>query len=215
MDQRWFPKQLGHSMYIRPFAMSTTKTLGVQPPKNYGIFVCLNPVASYFGATIKPINVVILNHFERTTPKSAGAYKLGSNYAPSLQPMVEWQKKGYHQVLWTYGDTICEVGACNIFFVIRNAAGERELITPELDGSILPGITRKTLLEFFREDQKNMIPQIDRIVEKNLRISEVQIAFNEGRVEECFGAGTAVTVVPVGKICKVPFWLISFRYPWD
>lgn len=126
IDKRWFPKEEGHSMYIRPFAMSTTKTLGVSPPSQYGIFIVLNPVASYFGATIKPINIAILDHFERSTPKSAGAFKLGSNYAPSVQPLVEWNKKGYHQILWTYDDTICEVGACNIFFVIKNDKGQKE-----------------------------------------------------------------------------------------
>jgi len=132
-------------MYIRPFAMSTTRTLGVSPPANYGIFVVLNPVASYFGEKIKPVNVAIIDHFERATPKSAGAFKLGANYAPSIQPLVDLNKRGYHQVLWTYSEYITEVGAANIFFLIENEKGQKELMTPELDGSILPGITRKTV----------------------------------------------------------------------
>lgn len=204
MDQHYFPRKIGQSMYLRPFAISTTKTLGVQPPKNYGIFVVLNPVASYFGATIKPINIAVIDHFERTTPKSAGAYKLGSNYAPSVQPMVNWNKRGYHQILWTYGDTICEVGACNIFFVVRNENGEKVVMTPELDGSILPGIVRKTVLEFLSEysdaNKNNSDRIFDRVEEKNVKISEIKKAFQEGRILECFGSGTAVIIVPIGKI---------------
>lgn len=94
------------------------------------------------------------------------------------------------------------MGACNIFFVIKNDEGKREVITPELDGSILPGITRKTVLEFLRKDieERGKDAVTDVVTERKVRISEIQELFNKGRVLECFGSGTAVTIVPVQMI---------------
>lgn len=212
MDVGYFPKELGQSMYIRPWAMSTSKTLGIQPPSDYGIFIALNPVANYFGAEVKPINIAVERGFERGNPKTAAGYKLSANYAATIQPMRTYNRLGYHQMLWTYDDTVSEVGACNIMFVIENSNGEKELITPELDGSILPGIIRRTILEFMREHVSKEgsdsffklgdggKAMVDRIVERKVTLTELKQAFEDGKIYEAFGCGTAVLVAPVNKL---------------
>lgn len=111
----------------------------------------------------------------------------------------------YHQVLWTYDDNIAEVGACNFFFVMKNDNGQKELVTPYLDGAILPGITRKSIIEFCQKDidEKGADKAIvSKVTERLVKISEFIQMIDDGKIVECFGSGTAVTIIPVQKICN-------------
>ena len=147
LDKEWVPKNYGTAMYIRPWAMSMENNLDTITPNNYGIFCGLSPVGSYFGEIIKPINVMIDTNlpFIRGNDKSSASFKLGANYAPTVLPQKEINQRGFHNILWTYDGILSEVGVMNFFVVIINDQGEKEIITPRLDGSILPGITRRSI----------------------------------------------------------------------
>lgn len=179
--------------------MSLTDSIEIECPNKYGIFVILNPVANYFGASVKPINIKIIDNFVRGRPKSAAGYKLAANYAPTVCPQKEVNKEGYHNILWTHDDLIAEIGACNIFFVIQHDNGERELLTPPTDGAILPGITRKTALELLRKLPKNDKGEklVHKVTERPVSVSEIHKLLESDKVLECFGCGTAVVVAPV------------------
>jgi len=152
---------------------------------------------------MKPVNIATIDSFERARPKSAGRWKLGANYAPAVEPMVELNKIGYHQCLWTYDDIISEVGACNVFFVVKNDNGQKELITPMLDGSLLPGLTRKTVLELIQADIDENGPDnaiVSKVTERQIRMTEMVKLIDEGKLVEFFGSGTAVTILPIQKL---------------
>jgi branched-chain amino acid aminotransferase len=204
-ERDWVPKDYGTSLYIRPWAMSMDNNLDVtRKPETYGLYCVISPVGSYFGDTIKPINVIIDTDlkFIRGNHKSSASFKLGANYAPTVQPQREVNQKGFHNILWTYDGIISEVGVMNLFVVIINDDGEKEIVTPRLDGSILPGITRKSILDLLREsladDSGNALAS--KVTEREIRVDELRKLLGEGRVLECFGCGTAVVMVPIKNL---------------
>lgn len=195
LEKNWIPSNVGESLYLRPFAFSMENTLGVKPPSRSRLMVVASPVGNYFGAEFKPISLGVCREYERGNPRSAAGFKIASNYAPTIQITGKLkQTQDVDQILWLYNDKILEVGACNIFFLLKTKSGQLELVTAPLDGSILPGVTRSAVLELEREKKRYVVS------ERDLTMTELKEAHKEGRVVEIFGTGTAVCIMPVNKI---------------
>ncbi|XP_012946406.1 branched-chain-amino-acid aminotransferase, cytosolic [Aplysia californica] len=197
VDQEWVPYSEKCSLYIRPTFIGIEPTLGITYPNEAKIFIILGPVGPYFPTGMKPISLLADPQYVRAWPGGCGNFKMGSNYAPTVSIQAAAAKLGCQQVLWLYGDDheMTEVGTMNLFVYWINEQGEEELITPPLEsGLILPGITRKSLLELAREWSEF------KVTEQKLTMSRFVKAIREGRVKEVFGAGTACIVCPVDKI---------------
>lgn len=195
VEKNWIPNKVGEALYLRPFAFSMESTLGVKPPTRNRIMIVASPVGNYFGDKFKPITLGICREYERGTPHSAAGYKVSPNYGPTIQISGQLKKEqNCDQVLWLYHDRMLEVGACNIFFLIKDKNGQLELITAPLDNAILPGITRDSVLKLEREKKRF------KVTERHITITELQEVYNEGRLVEIFGTGTAVVIMPVKDI---------------
>eukprot|EP01027_Heterolobosea_sp_BB2_P012979 GEZU01018765.1.p2 GENE.GEZU01018765.1~~GEZU01018765.1.p2 ORF type:complete len:340 (-),score=136.06 GEZU01018765.1:31-1050(-) len=197
VDKDWIPTQEGYSLYIRPTIISTERTLGVAPAKNALLFVILSPVGPYYRSGFNPVKLLADPRYVRAFPGGTGASKIGANYGPTIFPQSNASKLGYNQVMWLYGPNhqIAEVGTMNMFFFIKNkSTGKPELITPRLDGTILPGVTRDSILTLAREWN-----EFD-VHERDFTMPELIEALKEDRVIEAFGAGTAAIVSPVEAI---------------
>lgn len=199
IDESWVPPiETNASMYIRPTLMGTEPTLGVQPSNEAMLFVVMGPVGPYFSTSqVKPVSLMANPKYVRAWPGGSGDSKLGSNYAPTLKAQQEALKRGHQQVLWLYGDDhqLTEIGTMNIFLFSKRRDGTLELATPPLtEGLILPGVTRFSLMDLARS-----YGEFD-IVERVIRMQEVEDLIAEGRLLEIFGAGTACVVSPIGEI---------------
>ena len=198
-DADWVPGGDGYSMYIRPTAIATDPFLGVGQASRVKLFAILSPVGPYYPEGFQPIRVYADPHNVRAWPGGSGNTKLGSNYGPSITPQIAAARDhACQQVLYLFGPEkrVTEVGAMNLFVLWRGADGARELVTAPLDaGDILPGVTRRSVLELARA-----WPDVDVVSERHFTIDELLEASREGRVEEVFGAGTAAVVAPVKAI---------------
>jgi branched-chain amino acid aminotransferase len=195
VEKNWIPKEKGKALYLRPFSFSMENTLGVKPPLSSRIMIVASPVGNYFEEKFKPITLGVCREYERGNPKSAAGYKVSPNYGPTIQISGEMKAKyNCDQVLWVHDDKVLEVGACNIFFLLKDKSGQLELITSPLDGSILPGVTRDSVLALEREKKRY------KVSERYLTISELKQAGKENRIVEIFGTGTAVCIMPVATI---------------
>ena len=191
VEERWIPDVKGTSLYIRPTAIATEAGLGVKAATKYLFFIILSPVGAYFKEGFNPVGLWVSDEFSRAAEGGTGAAKAGGNYAGSLFASKEANENGYSQVLWLDAKEhkyIEEVGAMNILFVIDN-----KLVTAPLGGTILPGITRKSVLELAKD--LGIEP-----VERQISIDEVTKGIESGKVTEIFGAGTAAVISPVGKL---------------
>lgn len=191
VDKDWIPTEKGCSLYIRPFIIATDEFLGVAPSKNYMFIVILSPSGAYYASGLEPVGIWIEDEYVRAVKGGMGYTKTGGNYAASLKAQVKAHDAGYSQVLWLDGverKYIEEVGAMNIFFKI-----DGKVITPMLNGSILPGITRDSVIQLCKEWG---IP----IEERKISIDEIAQAYKDGKLEEVFGTGTAAVISPVGKL---------------
>jgi branched-chain amino acid aminotransferase len=170
--------------------------LGVALSNNAQLFTILCPVGPYFSTGFKPISLYADPKYVRAWPGGCGDQKLGSNYGPTVYVQKTAEARGQQQVLWLYGEDhqLTEVGTMNIFVVIRNAKGEKELITPHLNGLILPGVTRQSVIELCREWNEF------KVTERSITMNEIRHLVQEGRILEMFGAGTACIVCPVNSI---------------
>jgi branched-chain amino acid aminotransferase len=195
LDHEWIPRERGNSLYIRPTAIGTNKNLRVGPSDECKLFIICSPVGSYYPEGFKPVKLLVDGKNKRSWPGGTGGYKLGCNYAGPIYHQVQCAKQGYSQVLWLGpGYVVDEVGAMNFMLLWKNQAGERELITAPLDGTILPGVTRDSILQLMRKrgDIK--------VSEKRFTVHDMIEALNQGRVEEMFGCGTAAIVSAVNGI---------------
>lgn len=199
VDERWIPSEPGYSLYVRPTMIGTQPSLGVAPCGNARLFVITGPVGPYYPTGFKPVKLLASRGYVRAWPGGTGNAKVGGNYAPGLLPQMAANEAGYAQVMWLFRnergqDEITEVGTMNLFVLWKNEDGESELVTPELDGTILPGVTRDTVLSLAREwgDHK--------VSERKITMQEFVKALREDRVIECFGSGTAAIVSPVNGI---------------
>ncbi|KAJ2825754.1 branched-chain-amino-acid transaminase bat2 [Coemansia furcata] len=195
-DERWVPEGRGYSLYIRPTMIATENTLGVHRANSALFYVITSPCGPYFPTGFKAISLYCDETNVRAWPGGVGDRKMGANYAGSVGPQVEAEKKGYQQVLWTIGEDheLMEVGTMNLFVHWRNEAGEEELVTPPLDGTILPGVTRDSVLELARGWGEF------KVSERKINMKQISRASDEGRLLEIFGAGTACVVTPVSRI---------------
>lgn len=191
LDAQWVPDQHGTSLYIRPFVIATDPYVGVKSSDCFSLFIILSPVGAYYAAGFNPVAIRVEDKYVRAIAGGIGEAKTPANYAASLRAQVEAKDDGYAQVLWldaVHRKYIEEVGTMNIFFKIKG-----ELITPALNGSILDGMTRRTVLELARDWG---IP----VSERQISIDEVFSAALDGTLEEVFGSGTAAVISPVGEL---------------
>lgn len=196
LEKSWIPKGEGFSLYLRPTVIATHPVLGVTAAQRIKLFCITCPVGPYYPEGFKPVKLLAETSAVRAWPGGVGDAKLGGNYAPTIRVQAEAAKKGYSQVLWLFGDQqeVTEVGTMNFFVFLKNAAGEKELLTCPLDGTILPGVTRQSILDLARSWGEF------KVTERKFTINELTAAVKEGRVLEAFGAGTAAVVSPVKQI---------------
>ena len=191
IEERWVPEKKGASLYIRPFMIATEAFLGVRPAKEYILAVILSPVGAYYAEGFNPVKIYVTDKYVRAAQGGVGEAKTAGNYAASLMASEEARALGFTQVLWLDARERCyveEVGTMNIFF----AFGER-VVTPALSGSILPGITRDSVLALGRAWGLRM-------EERPITIDEVVEKAESGELTECFGTGTAAVISPVGSL---------------
>ncbi len=191
VEKDWVPHVSGTSLYIRPTIVATDPFLGVRASNTYRYFVILSPVGAYYAAGFNPVKIWVTRGHVRAVRGGLGEAKTPANYAASLYAADVAHKKGYTQVLWLDGveqKYIEEVGAMNIFFVI-----DGEVVTPALNGSILPGITRDSVLALSRAWGL-------KTSERRISIDEVMAAHASGKLQEIFGSGTAAVISPVGEL---------------
>jgi len=191
LDADWVPSEPGTTLYIRPFMIATEPSLGVAPAKNFLFAIILSPSGMYYPEGLKPIDIWVEDDYVRAVRGGVGFTKTGGNYAASLAAQAKAQKEGYTQVLWLDGVErryIEEVGSMNIFFKI-----DGKVITPALSGSILPGITRNSVMTLCYDWG---LP----VEERPLSIEEVVTAYKAGTLEEVFGTGTAAVITSVGTL---------------
>ncbi|MCD4842508.1 MAG: branched-chain amino acid aminotransferase [Methanosarcinales archaeon] len=191
LERDWIPKDTGHSLYIRPFIFGTDNFVGVHPSSTYRFMIILSPVGAYYKEGFNPVSLLVPEEYVRAVKGGVGDVKTAGNYAASLLPAEIAQEKGFTQVLWLDGEHhkyIDEVGTMNIFFVIDD-----EVITPPLEGSILPGVTRDTVLDLTKSWGM-------KVNERRISIDELIQSSKEGRLQEVFGTGTAAVISPVDEI---------------
>ncbi|XP_048374271.1 branched-chain-amino-acid aminotransferase, mitochondrial [Sphaerodactylus townsendi] len=197
VDQDWVPHSDSASLYIRPTFIGTEPSLGVAKPSHALLFVILGPVGPYFATgSFNPVSLLADPRYIRAWMGGVGDYKIGGNYGPTIYVQNEASKQDCQQVLWLYGDDhqLTEVGTMNIFMFWKNQQGDMELVTPPLNGIILPGVTRQSLLDLARKWGEF------RVSEKVITMAELIRGLEENRVKEVFGSGTACVVCPVNRI---------------
>ncbi|MFT4567582.1 MAG: branched-chain amino acid aminotransferase [Saprospiraceae bacterium] len=188
LDRGWIPPGEGSSLYIRPFMFATDEFIGVRPSNNYRFVIFTCPVGPYYD---KAVSLIAEDTFVRATPGGVGEAKTSGNYAASLFPAQKANEKGYDQVMWMDPyefKYIQEVGTMNIFFVMND-----KVYTPKLNGAILKGITRDSVIEILKSQGK-------KVIEKPLSIKKVIKSYNRGELQEVFGSGTAAVISPVNKV---------------
>eukprot|EP00768_Dysnectes_brevis_P008022 gnl/Dysnectes_brevis/703_a775_4852.p1 GENE.gnl/Dysnectes_brevis/703_a775_4852~~gnl/Dysnectes_brevis/703_a775_4852.p1 ORF type:complete len:365 (+),score=141.18 gnl/Dysnectes_brevis/703_a775_4852:41-1135(+) len=190
IDKEYIPKAAGFSMYIRPFIFSTHDMLGVTRPTKLKLVVIMSPSGPYFSGA--PM-LWATTKFARAARGGTGDCKCGGNYAGSIYPQAVASEKGCQQVLWlSPEDYVSEVGAANFLVAFKHESGKYELVTAPLDGMILPGITRNSILALARSDTERFI-----VTERNLPIAELIERTEKGDVVEAFGCGTAAVVTHI------------------
>ncbi len=191
LEKDWVPREPGTSLYIRPTVIATDPYLGVRASHTYRCFIILSPVGAYYAAGFNPVKIWVSREHVRSVRGGVGEAKTPGNYAASLFAGDLATRSGYAQVLWLDGVTqqyVEEVGSMNIFFVIGD-----EIVTPELTGSILPGITRDSVIALSRSWGLRM-------TERKISIGEIMDAHRRGSLQEIFGSGTAAVISPVGEL---------------
>ncbi len=191
LEADWIPTAPGTSLYIRPFVFATDPYIGVRVSQTYKFYIILCPVGSYYATGLKPAMMQIERVYARTVVGGTGEAKCGGNYAGSLAASQKAHDSGYEETLWLDGATrknIEEVGSCNVMFRI-----DGKFVTPKLTGTILPGITRKSIIELLKSWGET-------VEERVIAIDEFVDLYHQGKVEEVFGTGTAAVVSPIGKL---------------
>ena len=191
LDADWVPRTAGCSLYIRPTIIATDPALGVHPSQTYCFFVIMSPVGAYYPEGFTPVKILVEDRHVRAVTGGLGAAKAPANYAASLLAAEEARAQGFTQVLWLDGIThryIEEVGSMNIFFIIND-----ELVTPPLEGAILDGVTRDSVITLAHRWGI-------RVAERRIGIDDILAAHGAGNLTEVFGTGTAAVISPVCEL---------------
>ncbi|MBO5440463.1 MAG: branched-chain amino acid aminotransferase [Clostridia bacterium] len=190
LEKDFVPHSFGTSLYLRPYMFGNDETLGVHTVHKATFMIIASPSGSYYAEGINPVKILIESEDVRAVKGGTGAVKCGGNYAASNRAGEKAAQKGYSQVLWLDGvhrKYIEEVGAMNVMFKING-----EIVTPELTGSILPGITRKSCIEVLKKMGY-------KVSERLISVDELIEALKTGKLEEAWGCGTAAVVSPIGR----------------
>ncbi|MEL7144974.1 MAG: branched-chain amino acid aminotransferase [Bacteroidota bacterium] len=188
LDSAWVPDRAGTSLYIRPFIFALDPYIGIRPSETYKFIIFTAPVGAYYA---EPVRVKIETSYTRAVKGGTGAAKTAGNYAAALYPAVKNQKSGYHQLIWTDGQTheyIEESGTMNVMFLIGD-----KLVTAPIGDTILQGITRHSVLTLARDWGVT-------VEERPVKVAEVVEAAANGTLKEAFGAGTAATIAHIKAI---------------
>jgi branched-chain amino acid aminotransferase len=191
VDRDWAPDYPGTSLYIRPFIVATEAFLGVRPSKQYRFIIILSPVGPYYKEGIAPTKIFVEDEYTRAAQGGTGFAKIGGNYAMSLKSQIKAHDLGFTQVLWLDGNErkyVEEIGTSNAFFVM-----DGEVWTAPLSGTILPGVTRDSVITLLKDWG---VP----VREERFTIGEVFEAHAAGRLQEVFASGTAAVISPVGEL---------------
>jgi branched-chain amino acid aminotransferase len=196
VDHAWVPPAGGEeALYLRPFVFATEPGLGVRPAAQYRYLVIASPAGAYFNGGLRPVNVWVSTEYVRASPGGTGAAKFGGNYAASLVAQAQAAENGCEQVVWLDAVErryVEEMGGMNIFFVF-GSGGSARLVTPELSGSLLPGITRDSLLQLASDAGFA-------IEERKVDINEWQKKATAGEITEVFACGTAAVITPISRV---------------
>ena len=194
MDRKWVPTPVGESLYMRPLMFASDAYLGVRPSDEYLFLLFASPAGAYFAQGVKPVTVWISQDYVRAALGGTGEAKCAGNYAASLAAQAQAQQHGCDQVVWldaAHREDIEEMGGMNLFFVYKE--GDKvTLVTPELTGSLLPGVTRRSLLELGRDLGFHT-------EERRISVTQWREDLANGRMSEVFACGTAAVITPVGK----------------
>ena len=199
LDADWIPPRDGMALYLRPVMFATDAFLGVAPSKTYRFIVMTSPVGAYYESGMSPVKIAVENEYVRAVKGGTGAAKTAGNYAGAMKAQEVADQEGYDQVLWLDGREqkyIEEVGAMNVFFKVNG-----EILTPALNGSILPGVTRQSVIQLLKHWD---MP----ITERRISIEELHEAYVRGELEEAFGTGTAAVISPIGEL----YWKDEHMY---
>lgn len=191
VEKDWIPTAEGTSLYIRPFIFATDAHVGVHSGKHLMFMVICSPVGAYYPEGLNPVKIYVESKYVRAVRGGMGYAKTGGNYAASLKAQDEAEEQKYTQVLWLDGverKYVEEVGTMNVFFVIGD-----EVVTPALQGSILPGVTRMSAIEILKSWGLN-------VSERPIEIQEIYDAYQNGQLKEAFGTGTAAVISPIGQL---------------
>ena len=192
VDADWVPKKEGTSLYIRPFIIASEPFLGVRAAKEYLFMVILSPVGAYYKGGLAPTKIFVEDEYVRASVGGTGYSKIGGNYVAGLKSQEKAHEKGYSQVLWLDGverKYVEEIGTSNAFFMIGD-----EVITAPLNGTILPGITRDSVIQLLKAWGV-------KVSERRITIEDVFKAYEQGQLNEVFASGTAAVISPVGELC--------------
>lgn len=190
-EQDWIPTNEGTSLYIRPFMFAYQPKLGVHAAEHYKFLVILSPVGSYYKEGLKPVKIYVEDQLVRAVKGGTGFAKCGGNYASSILAQMKAESMGYSQVLWLDGvehKYVEEVGTMNVMFVI-----DGKIVTAPLEGSVLPGVTRDSMIQVLKSKGYT-------VEERKLSIDELMDAAKTGKLTEAFGTGTAAVISPIGTL---------------
>lgn len=212
LDQEWIPEEEGCSLYVRPFMFATDRFIGIRPTEFFKFIIITSPAGFYYA---KPVKVIASDHYVRAFQGGVGFAKAAGNYGATMLPLKEAQQQGFDQVLWTDGlehKYAQEIGTMNVFFMLDGVA-----VTPELDGTILDGITRDSVIQ--------LLHSYGTPVEvRRISLDEIADAHKKGLFTEAFGTGTAASIAPIshvgykGAVMQLPpasTWEYSTRLKHD
>src|ERR1700740_1219866 len=196
VDNAWVPRAGGEeALYLRPFVFATESGLGVRPAKVYRYLLIASPAGAYFKGGITPVTVWVSTEYVRASPGGTGAAKFGGNYAASLLAQAQAAENGCDQVVWLDAVErryVEEMGGVNLFFVF-GSGGSARLVTPELTGTLLPGITRDSLLQLATDAGFT-------IEERKIDVEEWHKKVAAGEITEVFACGTAAVITPIARV---------------
>jgi branched-chain amino acid aminotransferase len=197
IDREWIPQSDEGSLYLRPFAYASEVFLGVRPSLEYLYLVIASPVGAYFSGGVKPVSVWVSPDYTRAAPGGTGAAKCGGNYAAGLSAQAEAIENGCDQVVYLDAverKHVDELGGMNVFFVLDDGS----LVTPPLSGTILPGITRDSVIQLARRAGRQ-------VAERPVSMDEWRDGAASGRIREAFACGTAAVITPIGTVKSPDF----------